>query len=77
MSTPKVGDKVRILSTDRSGMFSVGDVGVVIPLPDMTYYSEEDGQVFVDFNNQGNPRVFEDGQWFIQPSTGAACEVIN
>lgn len=78
MKVAPVGSTVRVTAVGRQALpyFAEGDVGVVLenPLPGLF---NEPGSIFVDFNQGGNPRVFEDGFWWLQPSVGAKYEVIT
>lgn len=66
----KVGDKVRVLVLDPSSgcidpegdFYWVGDVGVIVQEHDW------DGDFYVDFNDQGNPKVDGDGRWWVRPN---------
>lgn len=53
--TFKVGDKVQVVTSIDAPLFHKGDIGVIQTVSSV---------ILVDFNNQGNPHVYGDGQWF-------------
>lgn len=62
----KIGDKVRVTGfayADDAEYFSIGDVGVIVDSNEFDV-----GQVFIDFNNQGNSSVYGDGFWYTSDS---------
>ena len=59
MEEIKVGDTV--MSRDTEGIWTFpGDVGVVVKVSTI-----RDNTVYVDFNNQGNPKVMGEGVWAV------------
>lgn len=57
MRKAQVGDKVIITNVGGGDYYSVGDIGVILRI--------DRDCCEVDFNNQGNKRVVDDGRWWV------------
>ena len=68
----KVGDKIKITKVfsdnfaERRKVFFEGDVGVIVVDKDKV------GDYLVNFNDQGNPKVSEEGIWFVGENSKSA-----
>lgn len=65
----KVGDRIKITKVfyndfkEDEKFFFDGDIGIIIADKDKV------GDYLVDFNNQGNPKVVDEGIWYVRETT--------
>lgn len=67
----KEGDSVEVIKVDSgSPWYKIGDKGIIIE-------EDNDGDFWVDFNNQGNPEVYKKGVWCVGSDEHCDVELIK